>query len=227
MRFRPLTAVLPLAAVLAGCSGDLSVLDPAGPSSQAIAGLWWAMLAGAVGLFTLIMVLLYIVFFAPRLVENVTPKQWIGWGGLAMPIPVLLALLAYAFVQGEKLFGAEALEPAVTVTATSRMWGWDFVYEQDGNQINSQDVLHIPVGQPVRILTTSTDVIHSFWVPRLGGKIDAIPGQTTSIVLRADVEGTFGGICAEYCGEGHSAMNFRVQAHSIENFQNTLRTLQP
>lgn len=185
------------------------------------------MLAGAVGLFCLVMTLLYVVFFAPRLVENVSSKQWIGWGGIAMPIPILLSLLAYAFVQGEKLFGAETAPPAVTVTATSRMWGWDFAYQRDGTEVRSRDILHMPVGQPVRIETTSTDVIHSFWVPRLGGKIDSIPGQTNSVILRADVEGTFGGICAEYCGEGHSAMNFRVQAHEPADFESTLRTLEP
>lgn len=185
------------------------------------------MLAGAAGIFGLVMALFCIVLFAPRWVENVQPRQWIVWGGLVMPIPILVALLGFAFVQGEKLFGAATSQPDITITATSRMWGWEFAYDRDGVRVRSHDVLHIPVGKAVKIDTTSADVIHSFWVPRLGGKIDSIPGQLNSMILQADIEGSFGGICAEYCGEGHSAMNFRVLAHDPPNFENTLRNLSP
>ena len=66
-----------------------------------------------------------------------------------------------------------------------------------------------------------------FWVPRLGGKIDSIPGQINTITLLADIEGTFGGVCSEYCGEGHAGMNFRVQAHEKTDYENALRTLTP
>ena len=203
------------------------MLDPAGPSAGSVATLWWVMLAGATAIFCLVMALLFIVFFAPGIVRNVRSAHWIVGGGILMPIPILLALLGYAFLQGERLFGADTPEPMLTVTATSRMWAWDFAYEIDGRTVSSQDVLHIPVGQAVRIETTSLDVIHSFWVPRLGGKIDSIPGQVTSMVLQADIEGSFGGICAEYCGLGHSGMNFRVQAHRGSDFENTVRNLAP
>jgi hypothetical protein len=87
------------------------------------------------------------------------------------------------------MVGANTPHPAVTISATSRMWSWEFVYEIDGRRVVSRDLLHVPVGLPVKIGTTSVDVIHSFWVPRLGGKIDSIPGQVNTITLLADIEG--------------------------------------
>ncbi len=75
------------------------------------------------------------------------------------------------------------------------------------------DVLEIPAGRNVEVFVTSADVIHSFWVPRLGGKIDAIPGSRNRILLRADAPGRYGGVCAEFCGTGHSAMAFSVLVH--------------
>lgn len=190
-----------------------------------VADLWWVMFGGAVAIFAVVMTLFALVMFRTDKVRNISAKQWIGIGGIGMPVPVLIALVIFAFFQGEALFGANAPKPDVTITATSRMWSWEFTYTIDGKPVHSRDVLHMPVGQTVQIDTTSMDVIHSFWVPRLGGKIDSIPGQINSIVLKADVEGSFGGICSEYCGEGHGQMSFRVNAHSATEFEALLRNL--
>ena len=81
------------------------------------------------------------------------------------------------------------------------------------------DVLHIPVDRPVEVMATSTDVVHSFWVPQLGGKIDATPGHAARLRIMADRPGHYGGVCAEYCGTGHSGMRFRVEAHDAEDFR--------
>lgn len=211
--------------MLSGCQGELSTLDPAGPSTAAFAKLWWAMLAGSAIIFALVMVLLVTVLMARERLKSINSKRWIVLGGIIMPIPILIALLGYAFYQGERMFGANTPHPAVTISATARMWSWEFAYEIDGRRVVSRDLLHVPVGLPVKIDTTSVDVIHSFWVPRLGGKIDSIPGQVNTITLLADIEGTFGGVCSEYCGKGHAGMNFRVQAHT--DFENALRNLAP
>ncbi len=213
--------------MLSGCQGELSTLDPAGPSTAAFAKLWWAMLAGSAIIFALVMVLLVTVLMARGRLKSIDPKRWIVLGGIIMPIPILIAMLGYAFYQGERMFGANTPDPAVTISATSRMWSWEFAYEIDGRRVVSRDLLHVPVGLPVKIDTTSVDVIHSFWVPRLGGKIDSIPGQVNTITLLADIEGTFGGVCSEYCGAGHAGMNFRVQAHNETDFENALRNLAP
>ena len=82
----------------------------------------------------------------------------------------------------------------------------------------TQDVVHIPAGREIEFVVTSTDVIHSFWIPRLGGKIDAIPGHFNTISLSADRPGRYGGVCAEFCGEGHGIMQFEVEAHPSQDY---------
>ncbi|WP_371815359.1 cytochrome c oxidase subunit II [Agrobacterium sp. AGB01] len=225
IRFQHLLVAGLATSLLSSCRSDLSTLDPAGPSASMVADLWWVMFGGAAVIFVLVMALFAMVMLRTDKVRHISAKHWIGIGGIGMPVPVLIALLIFAFFQGETLFGTNAPKPDVTITATSRMWSWEFTYTIDGDQVHSRDVLHMPVGQTVQIDTTSIDVIHSFWVPRLGGKIDSIPGQVNSIVLKADVEGTFGGICSEYCGIGHDQMSFRVNTHSPNDFEELLRNL--
>src|SRR5690606_7741019 len=96
-------------------------------------------------------------------------------------------------------------------------WMWTFRYPDAG--ATSEEVLHIPAGEEIEFVVTSTDVIHSFWVPRLGGKIDAIPGHQNTIRLKADRPGRYGGVCAEFCGEGHEIMRFEVVAHPPEEYE--------
>ena len=216
-------ALVVLPATLAACGGDASALDPAGPAARSIAELWWAMLAGATLLFLLVMGLFALTMLKPGLGSNVSTGTWIVAGGLVMPIPVLAVLVNYALFQGERLIhmpGAEG-EP-LRIEAHARRWQWEFRYPDMPGAAPTIDVLHIPVGQPVEIVATSEDVIHSFWVPRLGGKIDAIPGHATTLRLIADIEGTFGGLCSEFCGLGHPGMRFRVEAHPPAAFRAAL-----
>jgi len=82
--------------------------------------------------------------------------------------------------------------------------------------------LHIPVGRPVVVDMVSEDVIHSFWVPKLGGKMDMIPGRTNRLKLQADKAGSYGGQCSEFCGGAHSLMGFVVVAHDPADWQRWL-----
>ncbi len=223
-RFRKFAACLPVAAVLTGCSGDLSTLDPAGPASASIAHLWWIMLWGSALLFALVIGLFFTSTMTRRF-SGIPASRWIVWGGLVLPIPVLTGLLIAAFIQGETLFGARAETPAKVIHVEASMWNWNMRYGQTESDPESRNVLHIPAGETVEIAVSSLDVIHSFWVPRLAGKIDAIPGHETRIRLKADRPGTFGGICAEYCGVGHSAMTFTVIAHEPADYERILQTL--
>jgi cytochrome c oxidase subunit 2 len=199
---------------LAGCSGELSTLDPAGPRAENLATLWWVMFWGSVVLFALVMVLFALAYLRKDWIERVTPGQWIIGGGLIMPIPVLVLLTGTALVLGEQLLphGEAPLE----IEAHASRWQWSFTYP-DGRTM-PDEVLHMPAGQPVDFIITAEDVIHSFWIPRLGGKIDAVPGHTNVIRLEADRPGTYWGQCAEYCGEGHDVMFFRVEAHEPDVF---------
>ncbi len=204
---------------LAGCSGDLSTLEPAGPIASSVARLWWVMLAGAVLLFVLVMALFILTMLRPGFGRNVAPHRWIVLGGLVLPVPVLVPLLAYSFAQGERLLlvGDAAAKP-VRIEARARMWQWEFIYLDQQGLPSTLDTLHLPAGVPVEITATSDDIIHSFWVPRLAGKIDAIPGHTPRLRLLADTPGTYRGACAEFCGVGHTAMFFTVHVHAPQAF---------
>ena len=167
---------------------------------------------GAVVLFLLVIVLLGLSLFRPRLIASIRPMHWIIGGGLIMPIPVLLALLAAALMLGERLLPLPGIPAPMRIEAHASQWHWRFSYPDTG--AGDSEVLHLPAGQLVDIIVTTEDVIHSFWIPRLGGKIDAIPGHTNTIRLQADKPGTYRGICAEYCGPGHDIMGFTAEAHA-------------
>ena len=177
------------------------------------------MLAGATLLFLLVMSLFALTMLKPGFGSGVSTGTWIVAGGLVMPIPVLAVLVNYALFQGERLIHLpDANVEPMRIEAHARRWQWEFRYPDMPDAAPTIDVLHIPVGQPVEIVVSSEDVIHSFWVPRLGGKIDAIPGHITTLRLMADEKGTFGGLCSEYCGTGHPGMRFRVEAHAEEAY---------
>lgn len=199
---------------LAGCSGALSALDPAGPRAANLATLWWIMFWGSAALFALVMALFVLAYLRTEWIARITPMQWIVGGGLVLPIPILVLLTGAALVLGEQLLPHGAAP--VRIAAQAERWNWRFAHPDGTSEV--ADTLYMPAGQPVDIVVTSADVIHSFWVPRLGGKIDAIPGHENVIRLEADEPGVYWGQCAEYCGEGHDGMRFRVEALSADDF---------
>ena len=208
-------ALMP-ALIVGGCGGPLSTLDVAGPAAGHIATLWWVMLGGSALLTLLTLGLLALAFRrGPRGARN--SRLWIGWLGLAMPSVILIALLGYALMLGERTI-ARPSSDVVTVEATGHQWYWTFRQPGANGTIATRDILHIPAGQPVDVRIASADVIHSFWVPRLGGKMDAIPGLTNILRIEASDPGLFEGQCAEFCGLNHTANRFQVMAHDAESW---------
>ena len=203
-------------AMLGGCAGPLSTLDPRGPATSSIATLWWVMLAGSVVLFALVMVLFALVIRRPGWGSRVSPARWIVLGGLALPAVVLVPLVAYALVAGERLLPLPGRTPA-RIEAEGRQWAWTFRYPDHGG-VMTKDVLHLPAGMPVDMVVTSRDVIHAFWVPRLAGKIDAVPGRVNRLRIQADQPGRYEGLCNEFCGLEHAGMRFVVIVHRPEDF---------
>jgi cytochrome c oxidase subunit 2 len=199
-----------VAGAVAGCVAPLSALDPAGPVASSIARLWWVMLAGATAIFSLVMGLLASAFRRGDRRRAIDGGRWILWGGIVLPSVTLAILLVYSLALGERVL-ARAATDAFVVEATAGRYAWSFRYPADAEREPST-VLRIPVGRPVELRVTSTDVVHSFWAPALAGKIDAIPGRVTTIRLRADRPGRYHGQCAEFCGAGHSVMAFVVEA---------------
>ena len=106
------------------------------------------------------------------------------------------------------------------VRVTGEMWWWRVAYLDEAGRVTMHDAneVHIPAGRPVVLELESADVIHSFWVPRLSGKLDMIPGRRNLLRIQADAPGAYGGQCAEYCGGPHALMGFVVVAHSPEGW---------
>jgi cytochrome c oxidase subunit 2 len=129
---------------------------------------------------------------------------------------VILTFIAFPTVGA--IFRTQAAPPkdALRVKVIGHQWWWEFQYPDLG-VVTASD-LHLPAGRPVSLEIASTDVIHSFWVPQLGGKRDAIPGSVTRIVLTADAPGEYYGQCAEFCGASHANMRHRAIVLAPEAF---------
>lgn len=208
---------LVLLAGVAGCTtGPLSTLDPSGPAAESIARLWWLMFGGSAAIFLLVMGIFAMGFLRPGWGTSVPPHRWIVLGGLVLPTVVLLPLLAYALITGERLLPLPGIDPP-RIEVRAERWRWNFSYPEHGG-ITTVNRLHLPAGIPVDVVVTSSDVIHSFWVPRLAGKVDAIPGNTNVWRIQADTPGVYEGLCAEFCGLDHAKMRFDVVVHAPDAY---------
>lgn len=203
---------------LAGCSGIQSTLWPQGPAAQAIADIGWVMFGGAAVILVLVMALaLYAIFRTPDKRLPVSANVLIAAGGVGLPLVTLTALLVYG-VAAMGYLRAQPGEPALQIEVVGNQWWWDVHYRdaESGQTIAGANEIRIPAGAPVKVSVRTNDVIHSFWVPNLAGKIDLIPGRTNHIVLQADRPGMFRGQCAEFCGAQHARMAFVVIAEPAE-----------
>lgn len=195
--------------MLSGCEERLSTVHPAGPVAAAIAELWWVMLAGATAIFLFVMVLLALAFRRGG-DGTAPPRVWITGLGLAFPGVVLAALLTWGLILGERYL-VPGQHDGPVVQAEARQWSWTFRYPDSGRP-PTENVLLIPAGRPVDVEITSLDVIHSFWVPRLAGKLDAIPGRINVLTIQADEPGDYHGVSAEFSGVGYLGHRFVVRA---------------
>ncbi|HSK80649.1 MAG TPA: cytochrome c oxidase subunit II [Thermoanaerobaculia bacterium] len=204
---------------LAGCSGPQSTLDPAGVGAERIAWLFWWMAAGAVVIWLAVAGL---AVYAHRVRpgphdERKTTLLIIG-GGALFPTVVLGVLLSFGLAEMPGLL-APAPEGSLRIAVSGEQWWWRVRYEPpDGEPFELANEIRLPVGESVQFLLDSPDVIHSFWVPSLGGKMDMIPGRVTELALEPTKTGTFRGACAEYCGGPHALMSFYVVVEEREDF---------
>jgi cytochrome c oxidase subunit 2 len=203
------------ATALTGCTGPLSTLDPSGPAAQSIATLWWAMLAGSAVLFALVMGLFALALLRPGWGTAVSPERWILLGGLVLPAVVLPPLVAYGLITGERLLPLPGRAP-LRIEAKAEQWRWTFSYPSQPGVMTKE--LHLPAGLLVDVAVTSADVIHAFWIPRLAGKIDAVPGHVNHLRIQAGAPGRYEGLCNEFCGRGHTGMRFDVVVHRADDF---------
>lgn len=221
------TAPVGLAAALmsvAACARDapLDTLNPAGPVARQIDSLWDLVFGAAVVVFVVVEGLLVFALFRFRQRKGDTeaPKQTHGNTRLEIAWTIAPAvLLAVLAVPTVSTIWALSREPAdaLQVTVTGVQWWWRYDYPEQ--RVVTANELHIPAGRPVRLALKSNDVIHSFWVPRLAGKQDVVPGRTNHLTLEADEPGEYSGTCVEYCGLSHANMRLTVIAHSPQDFE--------
>jgi cytochrome c oxidase subunit II len=145
--------------------------------------------------------------------------KWISVGLGISAVPLLITLV-WTMVALAKTSGPPG-NTQLTLDVTGRQWWWDVRYDaaEPDKTFSTANEIHIPVGVPVLIRLHGADVIHSFWVPKLSGKTDTIPGQTNVTWLEASQPGRYLGQCTEYCGYQHAHMAFEVVAESQEEFQ--------
>lgn len=200
-----------------------TTLDPAGEASSRIAYVYNLVWYGSIVVFVLVEGLLVFSIFKFR----GEPKTAHG-----RPVPVhgnnrleiiwtvipaiILAVIAVPTLQVISDLSEEPREGDMVINVTGHQFFWEFEYPDLG--VNTTNEMHIPVGQRVQLNLDSADVIHSFWVPQLAGKTDAIPGDDNSMWLEADASGTYLGQCAEFCGLAHYQMLMTVVADNEQDF---------
>jgi cytochrome c oxidase subunit 2 len=205
--------------VVTACDGPQSALDPQGPRARELAELWWIMAAGAVMIWLFVIgCAVYATRIRPRAHEDFAGTAFIVGGGVALPVVVLSSLLAYSFLLAREPTAIPG--DGLRIEVTGRQWWWEVRYFPPGadQPVVSANEVRLPVGQPVEVALGSTDVIHSFWVPKLVGKTDMVPGRLNRMVIEAATPGVFRGQCAEYCGGPHALMAFYAVAMAPDDF---------
>jgi cytochrome c oxidase subunit II len=201
-------------------------LDPQGPVSEAMANLFWLMLGLGGAVFVAVVVVLGLGLFRRRPVgeagEPPPDRQgrdsfgrWFVVGGVVVPLVILLIVFG-ATVGAMRFIPTSAPPEALVIEVVGHQFWWEVRYPEQ--EVTVRDELHLPVGRRVNLQLTSADVIHSFWVPELAGKIDLLPARTNTLVLEADQPGVHTSRCAEFCGLEHTRMVMTVVAESEDRF---------
>ena len=229
-RLTRLSALLLTAVALASCAtGRIDPTDPVGENAKQIDGIMRmsGYLATAVGIFVAVAVVLVIVKFRERpdddpdeLPEQIhgNKKAELTW--TLIPV-VMLVFLAVVTIPG--VFDLSSKGDGPTIKVEGQQWWWQFSYDvdQDGtDDIVTANEIVIPVGEEVNLEIQSNDVIHSFWIPQLNGKKDAVPGRVHHWRISSPVPGIFYGECTEFCGLSHANMQMRAVVLTDEDYNN-------
>jgi cytochrome c oxidase subunit 2 len=208
----------------------LGYLDSAGPRAHSVVALTWFTLIVSIVVCIVISALLWIAMRRTRAGDDPTAMhsipiapggngiRWITVGLLVSAVPLTVTLvwtmLSLAAV------AQPAVKPGLILDVTGRQWWWEVRYNGStpSTTFVTANEIHIPVGVPVLVRLHGGDVIHSFWVPKLTGKTDTIPGQTNLSWLQADRAGRYLGQCTEFCGYQHAHMQFEIVAEDEDEF---------
>lgn len=200
-----------------------SVLNAAGIEAARSAEMFWVMTLGGSVIWVLVLALAAYAVYSAR-----TGRPWskrrslvlIAGGGLIAPTLVLSALLFYGL---SHMTGVKAQGDGLRILVTGERWWWRVRYQRaDGVAVDLANEIRLPRGARIEVLLDTPDILHSFWIPSLAGKIDMIPGRATRLLLEPTRSGIFRGICAEYCGTAHAHMAFAVEVMEPAAFSNWL-----
>ena len=234
IRFRHIITALALLALLAlfltSCETDTpqNTFDARGEVAARQRDLFYLAMWPAIAILILVCAVLVIAMLRfRRRSPDELPKQVHGNTTLELAWTIapalLLLVLGVPTVTAIYDLGRDPSPDAFQVNVTGIQWAWQFEYpeilDDNGKAVTTLGELHIPAGREISLSITAVDVIHSFWVPKLAGKLDAIPGRDNVMWLKADEPGSFSGQCAEFCGLGHAGMKFTVLAQNQEDFQ--------
>ena len=198
--------------------GVQSMLNPQGHDAAIIAEITWVLVIGGAVVFAITMGFAAFAVFGRRdRTSRIGGPALVVGGGIVFPLVTLAALLVYSLVRAGDLHVARG--DALAIEVTGEQWWWRVHYLQ-GERLDfaTANEIRIPAGRPVDLVLKSADVIHSFWVPNLAGKLDMIPGKVNRMRIEARAPGTFRGQCAEYCGGPHGFMGFVVIAMPEADF---------
>jgi cytochrome c oxidase subunit 2 len=197
-----------------------STLVPHGPQAEVLADLsWFLFITGGI-IFVGVMALTAWAILAPRERRGwMTRRGFIVGLGIVFPVVALTALLVYGLVLSRALVTGGP--PALRVEVVGEQFWWRVHYlDGDGaTRLVAANEIRVPVGRPIEFVLKTRDVIHSFWVPSLAGKLDMIPGHTNTYRFAAERPGVYRGQCAEYCGAQHALMAFYVVAMTEQDFE--------
>lgn len=196
-----------------------AALAPAGLAAERLFDLFWWMAAGGVVIWlAFIGLAIYTLRARPEARSYGRATLLIVGGGVVVPTVVLGILLAYGLALLPGLL-APAPEGSLSIAVSGEQYWWRVRYHPaNGPAVDVANEIRLPVNEPVEFHLASPDVIHSFWIPSLGGKMDMIPGRVNRLSLHPTKTGTFRGVCAEYCGTAHALMAFRVVVLTKEDF---------
>ena len=219
-------ALLTLGVALTGCGvadlPDWSTVQPASDMGRSILDLYKIVLWWTGGIFVVVELLLVyaLIRYRRRPDDTGVPDQVHGFTALEISWTLVPAAILFfiAIPTVRTIFDVQRPPPAdaIEIAVTGHQWWWEFEYPDLG--IRTANELHIPVGRAASLTLTSADVIHSFWVPRLGGKRDLNPGSENQLWFTPDSVGVFDGQCAELCGTSHANMRLRVFVETAGSF---------
>lgn len=200
----------------------LSWLDSRTPATEDVIDLYWAMFWIAAVILVIVEggIIASVILYRQRPGHEAHAfhgNTLLEFTWTIIPAIIVLGLSAYSFRSLSALTNVD--DAQLTIEVTGRQWQWSFKYP-DGLQVNTE--AHIPLDTKVRFNITSVDVLHSFWIPKLSGKMDAVPGFTTAIWVHATEPGAYLGQCTEFCGLGHADMLARVVAEPNDQFEKWL-----